>query len=183
MKWTVTIAGRSVAVDMPDIIADGQIIDASVAGKPVRLVWHKTAQAFALVDENGVERQVQLRARQVTRFEGESEAKVSAELRIGGRQGIRYAQLSVEPYVPGQQSRKAQKGAQGQVVRSQITGKVLKVFVKPGDKVESGQALLIIEAMKMENRIFAQAGGSVQTVAVKEGDAVATGKELVRIAQ
>jgi glutaconyl-CoA decarboxylase len=51
-----------------------------------------------------------------------------------------------------------------EVVRAPIPGKILKVCVKPGDSVKKGDILLILEAMKMENEIFAPISGVVKEV-------------------
>lgn len=55
-------------------------------------------------------------------------------------------------------------------------------FVKPGDRVEAGQTLCIIEAMKMMTSIPAEAAGTVQEIIVQDGAAVAAGQPLMRIA-
>ena len=60
-----------------------------------------------------------------------------------------------------------------------MPGKVLQVLVQPGDAVEEGQALLVLEAMKMENMIKAVAAGTVSEVPIAEGEAVEKGALLV----
>jgi 3-methylcrotonyl-CoA carboxylase alpha subunit len=59
-----------------------------------------------------------------------------------------------------------------------LYGKVLKVNVKPGDRVQKGDVLMIIESMKMENNILASQNGFVQLIHVATGDKV-TGSELL----
>src|SRR5690606_20736499 len=54
-------------------------------------------------------------------------------------------------------------------IAAQIAGRVVKVLVKPGDTVEAGDVLLLLEAMKMENEIKAQAAGTVAEVRVTDG--------------
>ena len=61
-----------------------------------------------------------------------------------------------------------------------IPGKIFKVHVKPGDAVKSGDLLMIIEAMKMENEVMAEFDGKISGIPVKEGDSVAAGDVLVR---
>ena len=60
-----------------------------------------------------------------------------------------------------------------------MPGKVLSVNVKAGDKVEAGDVLLILEAMKMQNEIMAPEDGTVSDVRVSAGDTVATGDVMV----
>jgi glutaconyl-CoA decarboxylase len=63
-----------------------------------------------------------------------------------------------------------------------MPGKIWKLPVKEGDSVTEGQLVLVLEAMKMENEIFAPAGGKVIQVNCKEGDSVNTGDTLLVIA-
>lgn len=62
-----------------------------------------------------------------------------------------------------------------------MPGTVLKVLVKVGDKVEHGQPLLVLEAMKMENNINAASAGVVAAIAVNPGQSVDTGQLLLTI--
>ena len=61
-------------------------------------------------------------------------------------------------------------------VKSEITGTVWKVISRPGDKVESGDTLAIIESMKMEIPVITEDGGTVKEILVKEKDPVAEGQ-------
>jgi acetyl-CoA/propionyl-CoA carboxylase, biotin carboxylase, biotin carboxyl carrier protein len=62
-----------------------------------------------------------------------------------------------------------------------MQGTIVKVLVAQGDAVEPGQALLVLEAMKMENHINAERGGTVKEVRVAAGDTVGTGDVLIVI--
>lgn len=62
-----------------------------------------------------------------------------------------------------------------------MPGKVLKVLVEPGQTVQGGDGLLILEAMKMENRIVAEAPAIVRAVHVTEGQMVDGGEVLVEL--
>ena len=62
-----------------------------------------------------------------------------------------------------------------------MPGKILKVMVQQGASVSAGQAIVVLEAMKMENEIFAPSSGTVTEVRCKEGDSVNTGDVLVVI--
>ncbi|KZX10788.1 sodium-extruding oxaloacetate decarboxylase subunit alpha [Methanobrevibacter curvatus] len=64
-------------------------------------------------------------------------------------------------------------------VISNIQGMVSKILVSSGDKVEVGDTLIIIEAMKMENNINAQVAGKVETMFIDEGDTVNAGDTLM----
>ncbi len=69
--------------------------------------------------------------------------------------------------------------AKGAKVKAQMPGKILRVLVKPGDKVEAGMPLLVMEAMKMENEIKAIVAGTVKKVSIEAGQNVETGAELI----
>jgi biotin carboxyl carrier protein len=60
-----------------------------------------------------------------------------------------------------------------------MPGNVLALHVKPGDSVEQGQLLLILEAMKMEHQITAPRDGSINQVLVVVGDQVANSELLI----
>ncbi len=64
---------------------------------------------------------------------------------------------------------------------SPMPGKVLTVMVEVGEKVDEGQALLILEAMKMENRICSPVDGVVSSVNFQAGEQVDQGSVLIEI--
>ena len=61
-------------------------------------------------------------------------------------------------------------------IKSEITGTVWKVTTGAGDKVDSGDTLLIIESMKMEIPVITEDAGTVAEILVKEKDPVAEGQ-------
>ena len=63
-----------------------------------------------------------------------------------------------------------------------MPGKVLNVLVAEGDTVESGDSLLVLEAMKMENVIKASMGGVIESVPANAGEAVEKGQLLLKFA-
>lgn len=71
--------------------------------------------------------------------------------------------------------------AGAEVVKAPMPGNILEVCVKEGQKVNAGDILFILEAMKMENEIMAPAAGIVSGVAVQKGATVATGAVLCHI--
>lgn len=72
--------------------------------------------------------------------------------------------------------------ASGEVVKSPMPGNILKINVVQGQKVEEGDVLLILEAMKMENEIVATKSGTVAQIVAAKGAVVETGAPLVVIA-
>ncbi|OLB94584.1 MAG: hypothetical protein AUH30_17345 [Candidatus Rokubacteria bacterium 13_1_40CM_68_15] len=73
-------------------------------------------------------------------------------------------------------------GADGQRLAASLPGRVTHVAVRPGDRVQAGDTLLVIEAMKMENEFRASAAGTVAEVRVEAGQAVNAGDVLIVIA-
>ncbi|WPC06527.1 sodium-extruding oxaloacetate decarboxylase subunit alpha [Pseudomonas benzenivorans] len=70
----------------------------------------------------------------------------------------------------------------GEPQAAPLAGNIFKVLVQPGQAVEEGQLVIILEAMKMETEIRAFKAGTVGAVNVKVGDAVAVGDSLLAIA-
>ena len=60
-------------------------------------------------------------------------------------------------------------------------GTVYKINVVPGQAIEEGQVIVVLEAMKMETEIRAPEAGTVRCVAAKEGDAVQVGDTLITL--
>lgn len=67
------------------------------------------------------------------------------------------------------------------ILRAQIPGRVIRMWVEPGVSVEAGQRLLAVEAMKMENEVRAPIAGTVERIAVGLGTSVDLGDELITI--
>ena len=67
-------------------------------------------------------------------------------------------------------------------VTAPMPGKVVRVLVAVGDKVDAGQGLVVVEAMKMQNEIRAPKGGKVERLLAKADQTVAAGETLAVIA-
>ncbi len=76
----------------------------------------------------------------------------------------------------------AHLGDAGGVVKSPMHGKLVALFVAPGDVVEKGQRLAIVEAMKMEHALIAPAAGTVAEIYSEPGAQVAEGARIVTLA-
>lgn len=68
-------------------------------------------------------------------------------------------------------------------ITAPMPGLVVAIKVKEGEKVQAGQALLVMEAMKMENAVTAPFTGTVARVFVREGDSIGEGDRLVELAR
>lgn len=66
-------------------------------------------------------------------------------------------------------------------VKSEITGTVWKLMKQPGDHVEAGDTLIVIESMKMEIPVITEDGGKLTEILVKEKEPVAEGQVVAVI--
>ena len=70
----------------------------------------------------------------------------------------------------------------GEPITAPLAGNIWKVHATPGQAVQEGDVLLILEAMKMETEVRAHKAGTIGSVTVKEGDAVSVGDALLTLA-
>lgn len=91
--------------------------------------------------------------------------------------------FSMDPSQNSKRNRKGQVGVAHNKVMAPMPGKVTKVLVKEGQMVEKGQAVVVMEAMKMEYTLKADLAGPVEKVKAIAGAQVSLGDILVQIAQ
>lgn len=132
-----------------------------INGNPYNLEIKETSENIIRVEVNGSLYEVEL----------EKEVKVSKTPTLvrGGTKPVH----TVEPLSSGTSTKK---------ITSPLPGVIIKILVKEGDQVKTGDALIILEAMKMENTILAESSGVVRSVNTKTGAAVLQGDVLVEIA-
>jgi oxaloacetate decarboxylase alpha subunit len=70
----------------------------------------------------------------------------------------------------------------GEPVAAPLAGNVVKVLVKPGQRVSEGESIVVLEAMKMETSVSAPADGAIVEVKVQAGDSCSVGDVLVTLA-
>lgn len=186
MEWTVQVGAKTQRVKLPDVIPDNVEFTFELDGKPSVAKWQRATKTLFVKDVSSETRgestwqPLFTRNRSISKFPGESDVNVSLEFTPPGSPHTLCCESVVSMHVPGLDGRDSGASKKPKVVRSQITGKVLKVFVKPGDAINTGDTLLIVEAMKMENRVTASFAGTVESVKVTEGETISSGKELVR---
>src|SRR5690606_8231633 len=162
MRYVVTLNGRTfeVAIDGDSITVDGTPVAAElaeIAGTPLR---------HLLADGHGLE---------------------FAARRLGsGRWALHLDGVSLDADVLDERTRALREVAAAVAppagptpVRAPMPGLVVRVEVQPGQSIEAGQGVVIMEAMKMENELRAAAPGVVSRVLVQAGQAVEKGAVLV----
>jgi len=81
----------------------------------------------------------------------------------------------------GIEQKTSTSGGSGEEVKAGLPGNVLRINVSEGDSVNEGDALLVLEAMKMEIEVKAPSAGMVESIMVSQGDKVANGQTLVTL--
>ena len=103
--------------------------------------------------------------------------------RTAGQFTIQIGALPIAVTVNGRRrvgaSNRAATGPQR--IAAPMPGKIVRVFVRPGDAVTARQPLVVVEAMKMENELRANRDGTVAEVHVREGVSVEAGTPLIVI--
>jgi biotin carboxyl carrier protein len=98
---------------------------------------------------------------------------------------VQLPHVAIEAVLDGRRSRRGTPAGLATDGEHRITapmpGRVVRVLVKPGDRVSARQGLLVVEAMKMENELASPGAGTVREVAVAEGASVEAGRLLVVI--
>ncbi|ODS14771.1 sodium-extruding oxaloacetate decarboxylase subunit alpha [Pseudoalteromonas tetraodonis] len=72
--------------------------------------------------------------------------------------------------------------ASGETLNAPLAGNIFKIKVKPGQVVNEGDVVIIMEAMKMETEVRAMHTGTIADVLVSEGDSVSTGDAMIELA-
>lgn len=112
-------------------------------------------------------------------YDVELENAVAPVQQVAQAQTAPVAPVAAAPQAPSAASAPA---TGGKVITSPLPGVIISVDVKEGSVVKRGQKVAVIEAMKMENDILADADGTVTAVHVSKGDTVAEDAKIVTIA-
>ena len=172
-----------------DVEIDGKVRDVTVepdAARPghVRVSWDgRTREVDARVverDRHGV----------LLSLVEVGAGAASRQVRCGaaGRNGLTELRLGggvvVEAVINGRRTAGEAAGDAGggaSRLTAPMPGKVVRVLVAPGDRVEARQPLVVVEAMKMENELAAPRAGTVTEVPVTEGMSVEAGRLLAAV--
>jgi pyruvate carboxylase subunit B len=164
MKYAVEVAGRTIEVEV-----DGDRV--LVGGRPV---------AVRLDGEPGTRARRLVRGRLSRPFVASADGRGTWVLSSDGSSLVATVLDPRERAVRAAGGQAAATPGKG-TLKAPMPGLVLRVLAAEGARVEQGQGLVVVEAMKMENELKAAGSGTVKQVHVKPGDRVEKGAPLVEL--
>lgn len=163
-KYQYTVKGVDYEVEIQDI--EGNIANVTVNGIPFEVEMKQpvkpSKQKFRIENE----------------VRSDKGGASSADSDKTNPTGSSASSANTEPAA----SKKASASAGGKPVVAPLPGTINDIKVKVGDKVNAGDTVVILEAMKMQNNIEAETSGTIASINVNKGDAVMEGDTLVTIA-
>ena len=153
MKYQYTVKGVDYEVEIQDI--EGNIANVTVNGIPFEVEMKQPVKA------------------------GKQKVKLSEERRVKSEESN--SSSSATNASSATTTQPAAAAASGKPVVAPLPGTINEIKVKVGDKVNAGDTVVILEAMKMQNNIEAETSGTITSINVNKGDAVMEGDTLVTI--
>ena len=155
-KYQYTVKGVDYEVEIQDI--EGNIANVTVNGIPFEVEMKQPVKA------------------------GKQKVKLSEERRAEGSEERRVkSEESNSSSASAANTSSAPTAAADKPVVAPLPGTINEIKVKVGDKVNAGDTVVILEAMKMQNNIEAETSGTITSINVNKGDAVMEGDTLVTI--
>ncbi len=155
-KYQYTVKGVDYEVEIQDI--EGNIANVTVNGIPFEVEMKQPVKA------------------------GKQKVKLSEERRAEGSEERRVkSEESNSSSASAASTSSAPTAGAGKPVVAPLPGTINEIKVKVGDKVNTGDTVVILEAMKMQNNIEAETSGTITSINVNKGDAVMEGDTLVNI--
>ena len=155
-KYQYTVKGVDYEVEIQDI--EGNIANVTVNGIPFEVEMKQPVKA----------------SKQKVKLSEERRAEGSVERRVKSEE-------SNSSSASAASTSSAPTAAAGKPVVAPLPGTINEIKVKVGDKVNAGDTVVILEAMKMQNNIEAETSGTITSINVNKGDAVMEGDTLVTI--
>ena len=153
-KYEYKVKGVDYVVEIQDI--EGNIANVTVNGIPFEVEMKQPVKA------------------------GKQKVKLSEERRVKSEESN--SSSSATNASSATTTQPAAATASGKPVVAPLPGTINEIKVKVGDKVNAGDTVVILEAMKMQNNIEAETSGTITSINVNKGDAVMEGDTLVTIA-
>ena len=161
-KYQYTVKGVDYEVEIQDI--EGNIANVTVNGIPFEVEMKQPVKAG----------KQKVKLREERRAEGSEERRVKSEESYSSSASAA-STSSTTTATP------AAPATGGKPVVAPLPGTINEIKVKVGDKVNAGDTVVILEAMKMQNNIEAETSGTITSINVNKGDAVMEGDTLVTI--
>ena len=159
-KYEYKVKGVDYVVEIQDI--EGNIANVSVNGIPFEVEMKQPVKA------------------------GKQKVKLSEERRVKSDEFNSSSSATNASSATNESSapitKPAATAASGKPVVAPLPGTINEIKVKVGDKVNAGDTVVVLEAMKMQNNIDAETPGTIASINVNKGDAVMEGDTLVTIA-
>ena len=155
MKYQYTVKGIDYEVEIQDI--EGNIANVTVNGIPFEVEMKLPVKA----------------GKQKVKLSGEQKESAQTTTSTATATPAATTTAATQP---------AAAAASGKPVVAPLPGTINEIKVKVGDKVNTGDTVVILEAMKMQNNIEAETSGTITSINVNKGDAVMEGDTLVTIA-
>ena len=155
-KYQYTVKGVDYEVEIQDI--EGNIANVTVNGIPFEVEMKQPVKA----------------GKQKVKLSEERKAEGSEERRVKSEEFNSSSASAAS-------TSSAPTAAAGKPVVAPLPGTINEIKVKVGDKVNAGDTVVILEAMKMQNNIEAETSGTITSINVNKGDAVMEGDTLVTI--
>lgn len=159
-KYEYKVKGVDYVVEIQDI--EGNIANVTVNGIPFEVEMKQPVKSSKL---------------KVKLTDGQNNISASSVASAGSAAGSSSAASS-----DSASSSKQATPAAGKPVVAPLPGTINEIKVKVGDKVNTGDTVVVLEAMKMQNNIDAETSGTITSINVNKGDAVMEGDTLVTIA-
>lgn len=151
-KYQYTVKGVDYEVEIQDI--EGNIANVTVNGIPFEVEMKQPVKA------------------------GRQKVKLSEERKVKNEE---FNSSSATANASSTLTAQPAAAASGKPVVAPLPGTINEIKVKVGDKVNAGDTVVILEAMKMQNNIEAETSGTITGINVNKGDAVMEGDTLVTI--
>ena len=159
-KYEYKVKGVDYVVEIQDI--EGNIANVTVNGIPFEVEMKQPVKA------------------------GKQKVKLSEERRVKSEESNSSSSATNASSATNESSapitKPAAAAASGKPVVAPLPGTINEIKVKVGDKVNAGDTVVVLEAMKMQNNIDAETSGTIASINVNKGDAVMEGDTLVTIA-
>ena len=164
-KYEYKVKGVDYVVEIQDV--EGNIANVTVNGIPFEVEMKQPVKAGK---------------QKVKLTDGQNNISANSAASADSASGSNSAGSSSAASPDSVSSSKQATPAAGKPVVAPLPGTINEIKVKVGDKVNAGDTVVVLEAMKMQNNIDAETSGTIASINVNKGDAVMEGDTLVTIA-